>query len=468
MNLLIVESPAKAKTIEKYLDNKYKVVASVGHIRDIPKSNKKAIDIEAGFVPHYEIAKGKEKVVSLLKKEASKADEVLLATDPDREGEAIAWHIEELLGGEKMKRIVFNEITEGALKDALKHPREVDTNLRQAQEARRILDRLVGYDLSGLIWKKLRYGLSAGRVQSPAMRILMEREREIRAFIPETFWELEADVKNSGGNQFTLSCVEEPRNRKLVDEILTQGKKNSWIVSKIEERKVSQSPRAPFITSTLQQVASTRLGMSPSWTMSAAQKLYEGGHITYMRTDSTNLASTAVSSILAQVTKEFGKEYAETHIYRTRSKNAQEAHEAIRPTNIGKKTAGATDEQRKLYTLIRERTLASQMAMAKVMRTKMIVRIGETGLPNFAINGSRIIFPGWMAADSYIHQEDVILPEVKVDEELKLIDIRDIEKQTQPPNRYSEAGLIKELEKREIGRPSTYASIIELLLIENM
>ncbi len=284
--LVIVESPAKAKTIEKYLSEigNYRVVASVGHIRDLPKNQKKAIDIANDFKPNYEISKGKEKVIEEIKHLAKKADEVLLATDPDREGEAIAWHLKEAIGLKKAQRIVFNEITKDAIQEAINHPRAIDDDLKQAQEARRVLDRLFGYGLSGLIWKKVRYGLSAGRVQSPALRILMEREREIRAFIPEDFWVLTADLK-SKDLTFTATCVEEPRDKKEVDRILSEGKSDDWIIKNIKETQAKRSPYAPFITSTLQQAASTRLGYSPARTMQLAQKLYEAGHITYMRTD---------------------------------------------------------------------------------------------------------------------------------------------------------------------------------------
>src|SRR4051812_38234127 len=249
MKLLIVESPAKAKTISKYLDGKYTVKASVGHIRDLPKSNKAAIDIEGGFIPHYVISPGKETVVQEIQALAKKADEVILATDPDREGEAIAWHITEATKLKNPKRVVFHEITKEAILEAMQHPRPIDQNLKEAQEARRVLDRLVGYDLSGLIWKKVRYGLSAGRVQSPALRIIMEREREIRAFIPETFWVITADVKNKADVQFTLTCSEEPRDKKLVEKILDVGNKESWKVTDLKETEVKRSPKAPFITS---------------------------------------------------------------------------------------------------------------------------------------------------------------------------------------------------------------------------
>jgi DNA topoisomerase-1 len=463
MKLLIVESPAKAKTISKYLDGKFTVKASVGHIRDLPKSNKKAIDIEGGFIPHYEITKGKEKIVSELKHLAAEADEVLLATDPDREGEAIAWHIAEATKLHKPERVVFHEITKDAITEAIKHPRPIDMNLKTAQEARRVLDRLVGYDLSGLIWKKVRYGLSAGRVQSPALRIIMEREREIRAFKSEKFWVITADVQNKAGVQFILICSEEPRDEKLVEKILDLGKKEKWIVKDIKESEFKKMPRAPFITSTLQQAASSRLGYAPSKTMSVAQKLYEAGLITYMRTDSTNLSDYAKSHITEIVEKKFGKNYLALREFAKKSKNAQEAHEAIRPTDFSKESAGFSDEQKRLYKLIWARAVSSQMAAANTLRTKMLVEVAGGKIPDFQINGSRILFDGWMAADPMAKKEDVELPKVSIGEELKLLQMNSEEKQTEPPARYSEAGLVKELEKRGIGRPSTYASIIKTL-----
>lgn len=468
MKLLIVESPSKAKTIEKYLEGAYTVRASVGHIRDLPKSNKIAIDIPGGFIPHYEISKGKEKVVHELQGLAEKATEILLATDPDREGEAIAWHIEELLKENKkvkapIKRVAFYEITKEAVQEALKNPRDVDTNLRQAQEARRVLDRLVGYDLSGLIWKKVRYGLSAGRVQSPALRIIMEREREIRAFIPEKFWKISGLFETEKRDKITLECSKEPRDEKLVQEILEIGKKENWQVSEVKESEQKRSPRAPFTTSTLQQTASSRLGYSPSRTMQLAQRLYESGHITYMRTDSTNLASSVQTQIVSFIEKKYGKNYATPRIYKTKSKNAQEAHEAIRPTHIDVMAAG-TDEQQRLYRLIWERAISSQMADAKLLKTKVSAEIeNRKDLPDFSANGSRVLFDGWLSVDSDARGEDIELPEVKKGEKLKLLNISSTEKFTEPPNRYSEAGLIKELEARDIGRPSTYASIMKTL-----
>ena len=468
MKLLVVESPTKIKTISKYLDDpSFVVKASVGHIRDLPKNNKKAIDIEAGFVPHYEVSKGKEKVIAELKKAAKGADEILLATDPDREGEAIAWHIVQALDLEKktnVKRIVFNEITKGAVEEALKHPREIDQDLRQAQEARRVLDRLVGYDLSGLIWKKVRYGLSAGRVQSPALRILMEREREIRAFDPETFWVITAQNKAKSGDTFETVCSEEPRDKKQVDKILKKGGDGNWSVQDVKETEATRAPRPPFTTSTLQQTASSRLGFAPSRTMGVAQKLYEAGHITYMRTDSLTLSKEALSSITKTVSEEFGKDLHQFRTYKTKSKSAQEAHEAIRPAHINVKSAGLNEEQQKLYTLIRARTLASQMVEAKILRTKVTTNIETNDIPNFAINGSRVITPGWLLADPAARGEDVELPKLEKGDKIELLSIDSEEKQTQPRGRYTEAGLIKELEKRGIGRPSTYASIIKTIV----
>ncbi len=493
MKLLIVESPSKAKTIEKYLEGVFTVRASVGHIRDLPKSNKQAIDIEAGFIPHYEISKGKEKVVRELQHLAEKADKVLLATDPDREGEAIAWHIETLLkedperprqggangAGKKIKapieRIRFYEITKEAVKEAIQHPEKIDLKLVKAQEARRVLDRLVGYDLSGLIWKKVRYGLSAGRVQSPALRIIMEREREIRAFVPEKFWRITGLFKTSKGEKLILECSEEPRDEKLVEKILDIGKKGTWLVKDVKESEQKRSPRAPFTTSTLQQTASSRLGYSPSRTMQIAQKLYEAGHITYMRTDSTNLSATAQGQILAFIKKEYGDKYMQSRIYKTKSKNAQEAHEAIRPTHLEKMIVG-NSEQDRLYRLIWERAVSSQMTDAKLLKTKIIANVNHPasgtppklggdggGIPDFSAVGSRLLFPGWLAVDTGARGEDVELPLCKAGEKLKLLELISEEKFTEPPSRYSEAGLIKELEQRGIGRPSTYASIMRTI-----
>lgn len=464
MKLVIVESPSKSKTIKKYLGSGYEVKSSIGHIRDLPKSNKKAIEIENDFLPHYEILEGKEKVIDDLKKSAKKSTEVLLATDPDREGESIAWHLAESLGLKKAKRIVFNEITQQAVTEAIKHPRDIDLNLKNAQEARRVLDRLFGYDLSGLIWKKVRYGLSAGRVQSPALRILVEREKEIQAFITEKYWSIISTVENKTKNKFDLTCVKEPRDEKEVEEILKAGKKDKWKVSDISERETHRMPYPPFITSTLQQAASSRLGFAPSKTMFLAQRLYEAGHITYMRTDSTILSSLAQKQIAQIITKKFGAEKLKPRVFKTKSKVAQEAHEAIRPTDFNKLSAGDTPEQARLYDLIWIRTVASQMTEAVLLSMKLTVTVGENkNIPLFITKGSRVLSQGWYMADTHAIKEDVELPKVKIGEELKFIDIKANEKETLPPPRYTEAGLIKELEKRGIGRPSTYAAIIKTL-----
>jgi len=459
--LLIVESPAKARTIQGYLGKEYEVLASVGHVRDLPKSDKDAIDIEGGFRPRYVVSADKREVIERIQKAAAKADEVYLATDPDREGEAISWHVKEAVGLKRPKRVVFHEITKTAIQEALLHPRAIDEDLRKAQEARRVLDRLVGYDLSGLIWKKVRYGLSAGRVQSPALRILAEREREIQAFVPEPFFVIRASLKARDGTILT-TCAEEPKTKEEADRIVALGKKASWKVAKITERAEDRNPRPPFTTSTLQQAASTRLGFAPSRTMRAAQKLYEAGHITYMRTDSVSLSAEAVRDMLAIVEKSFGKEYAERHAFKTKSKNAQEAHEAVRPTNAAKEKAGSTADETALYELIRVRALASQMAAAKVLRTGVTVE-ADADIPAFTASGSRVVFPGWLALDQKARGEDTELPKLAEGEALSLLSILSEAKETQPPNRYTEAGLIKELEKRGIGRPSTYASIMKTI-----
>ena len=482
IKLLIVESPAKARTIGKYLGSDFKVVASIGHVRDLPKSNKSAIDIPGGFIPHYVISPGKEKVINEIKFLAKNASEVLLASDPDREGEAIAWHIKEAVGLKNPKRVVYHEITKEAILEAIANPRKIDENLKTAQEARRVLDRLVGYDLSGLIWKKVRYGLSAGRVQSPALRIVMEREREIRAFKPEQYFVIKAETETTSsspkaGEKITLTCVEEPKTLEEATRIVSIAKKNPWQVLDIEESEAKRSPRAPFITSTIQQTASSRLGFSPSRTMGLAQKLYEAGHISYMRTDSTNLSKSAVTEALNVIEKTFGKQYVSPRTFASKSKNAQEAHEAIRPSHMNVVDAGANEDEKKLYRLIRARTLASQMTDARVARTKIIANIDSANsastsasgtsssekIPDFAIVGSRVIFDGWLKIDPDARGEDVELPKVSKNDSLRLIDVTSDEKWTEPPSRYTEAGLVKELEKRGIGRPSTYASIIRTL-----
>jgi DNA topoisomerase-1 len=464
--LVIVESPAKAKTIEKYLGTGYRVLSSIGHVRDLPKTNKDAVDIDGGFVPRYIISPGKGKVIEGLQKAAEKADEVLLASDPDREGEAIAWHVAELLKdhNKNLKRVTFNEITKDAVQDAIANPRELDMHLKEAQEARRVLDRLVGYDLSGLIWKKVRYGLSAGRVQSPALRIVMEREREIRAFIPDDYFVLTANLKENK-QTIPFTCTIEPTEAAEAERIKKVGEKHDWIISTVKESEAKRAPRPPFTTSTLQQTASTRLGFSPSRTMGTAQKLYEAGHITYMRTDSTTLSTQAQKQIIALLSKEYGKEYVSPRQYKTKSKSAQEAHEAIRPSNFGKKSAGSTADQKALYELIWERAVASQMTEAVLKRTKLLANVTDASetIPDFAVNGSRVIFDGWLRVDPRARGEDTEVPKLSEGNTLSCQGVLVEAKQTQPPNRYTEAGLIKELEKRGIGRPSTYASIMNTI-----
>ncbi len=480
--LLIVESPTKAKTINKYLGAGYIVKASVGHVRDLPKSNKNAINILDGFVPRYEISEKKDDIVREIAALAKEADEVLLASDPDREGEAIAWHIKEACGIQNYRRIIFHEITKKAIEEALRHPRMIDENLRRAQEARRVLDRLVGYDLSGLIWKKVRYGLSAGRVQSPALRILVEREREIKAFISEAYWKLKLQVKTQSGAEMTLMCTEEPRDETRVRNILSMGLAVPWCVRDVKESGVTRTPKAPFITSTLQQAASSRFGFAPSRTMMVAQKLYEKGMITYMRTDSTMLSSDAQAIIIEEITRRYGAACVEARVFKAKSKNAQEAHEAIRPTDARQVEQDVTPEENKLYGLIWARTIASQMVDARLARTTILansvttsavarplrtadpVAGGVAAIPDFSITGSRLIFPGWLAADPAARGEDVELPSVTTGEALTLVHLTDEAKFTEPPPRYSEAGLVKELEKRGIGRPSTYASIIKTIV----
>ncbi len=463
MKLVIVESPTKAKTLSKFLGSDFVVKSSYGHIRDLPKSNKDAVDIEAGFVPRYQILKEKQKVIAELREAVKKTDEVILAPDPDREGEAIAWHLSETIGLKNPKRSVFHEITERAVSQALAHPREIDSKLVRAQEARRVLDRLFGYDLSGLIWKKVRYGLSAGRVQSPALRILMEREREIRAFIPEKFWVVSASLKTKAGENFTATCVEEPKTSEEAEKIVNAVHAGIWSVKDVEESQQNRTARPPFTTSTLQQTASTRLGFSPSRTMRVAQKLYEAGHITYMRTDSVHLAQEAQANFIAVIKKEFGETYAAPREYKTKSKSAQEAHEAIRPTDGNVRSCGANEEEKRLYMLIRARALASQMSDAKIARTKIIANITNNTIPDFAVTGSRVVFDGWLKADPAARGEEVELPKTAKGETLTLVEAKSEGKETQPPNRYTEAGLVKELEKRDIGRPSTYAAIMKTL-----
>ncbi len=473
MKLFIVESPSKAKTISKYLGDEFVVKSSVGHVRDLPKSNKKAIDIEAGFVPHYEVDPKKINVIKELKDYAKKAEEVIIATDPDREGEAIAWHLLDECKFKNYVRVTYHEITKAAVLEALTHPRKIDMNLKEAQEARRVLDRLVGYDLSGVIWKKVRYGLSAGRVQSPALRIIVEREREILAFTPIPYFVLNGKFLHNGKNKIEAESKDifDIKFEDLNKEVRA-SESTDFLVRDKKVSIVNRASRAPFTTSTLQQTASSRLGMAPQRTMRAAQKLYELGHITYMRTDSTSLSPDAQKNILNFVTKIYGEKYAEAKSYKTKSKNAQEAHEAIRPTHIENTSLKVGGDEARLYDLIHARATSSQMSDAKVERTN--IEIGSDKLSHkLFLNGQRIVFEGWLKADPDGAGDDVILPAIEIGDRMELQKMEIISKETQPPNRFSEAGLIKELEKRGIGRPSTYASIIttiqtrEYVILEN-
>jgi DNA topoisomerase-1 len=431
MKLVIVESPNKIKKIQEFLGSDFTIKASVGHIRDLPKSNKKAINIEDGFIPTYEVDSKKAHIISDLSKLSKKANAVYLATDPDREGEAISWHLKEALGlKEGYERITFTSITKEAVEEALAHPRKIDMNLVRAQEARRVLDRLVGYDLSGIIWKKVRYGLSAGRVQSPALRIIMEREREIRAFIPEKFYKITGEFTH-GKIPLTLECSLIPTEKSEAERIVESGEKEKkWVVVDVEETEVKRSPKAPFTTSTLQQSASSFLGYSPKKTMMIAQKLYEKGLITYMRTDSPTLSPEAIRDIAGTIKKMYGEENLEVRVFKSKSKNAQEAHEAVRPTHLFDTHAGTTDEEKRLYKLIWSRTVASQMKDAKIQRTKVIANKSETGsdIPDFSINGSVILFPGWMAVDPELDTEENKLPLIKKGDTHSLLSLYNEEK----------------------------------------
>ncbi|HEY1041323.1 MAG TPA: type I DNA topoisomerase [Candidatus Paceibacterota bacterium] len=470
MQLVIVESPSKAKTIEKYLkkEGNFIVRASVGHIRDLPKSSKNAVDIEGGYKPHYEISTGKTSVISELSKLTKDADMVYLATDNDREGEAISWHIQEVLKDKvkklpNIKRITFNEVTEKAIIDSLKKPREIDMNLVEAQEARRVLDRLVGYDLSGLLWKKLRYGLSAGRVQSPALHILVEREEEIEKFESTTFFEL---AINTARPDLTFTATKDFEDREFSEDFtkFLNGHKE-FSLSKITVTQVEKKPKVPFTTSSLQQAASNYLGFSPSKTMMVAQKLYEQGFITYMRTDSPALSKDALGIIKGVVTERYGAEMHEYRQFKAKSKNAQEAHEAIRPTNLSLYSRGSTEDEKRLYDLIWKRTIASQMIAAQVERTTATITVDYKKEDyNFSVTGSIILNAGYMQCDTYGEATDKPLPALKEGQQLTKESISCTEKHTEPPARYSEAGLVKELEKRGIGRPSTYASTISTLI----
>ena len=465
-NLVIVESPAKAKTIEKYLGPDFKVASSYGHISDLP-SKELGVDVENDFKPKYTISKDKKDVVKELKKKADKAELVWLASDEDREGEAIAWHLSENLKLEnhKTKRIVFREITKNAILKAIENPREIDYNLVNAQQARRVIDRLVGFEISPILWRKVKGGLSAGRVQSVAVRLLVDREKEINNFITKSSFKVVAKFANSKGIEFLAQYSE---NFNSIDDVVLFLEKNinsNFNISSIEKKPAKKTPSPPFTTSTLQQEASRKLGFNVSRTMSAAQKLYESGNITYMRTDSVNLSNDALNSAELVISKNYGNNYAKRRKFSSKNKGAQEAHEAIRPTNLEKSDVQMDSDQSRLYKLIWLRTIASQMSDAILERTTFKIK-SSSYLNEFSSKGEVIKFDGFLKV--YIagvdNSEDAessgILPPLSVGENLTNVNIVATEKFSRPPFRFSEAALVKKLEELGIGRPSTYAPTI--------
>jgi DNA topoisomerase-1 len=470
-NLLIVESPAKAKTIEKFLGKDFKVKSSYGHIRDLEKGNK-AVEVEKNFAPRYVISPEKTKVVKELKEAVKNVEEVWLATDEDREGEAISWHLCKVLGLDEKttKRIVFHEITKPAIQKAVQTPRTLDLNLVDAQQARRILDRLVGFELSETLWKKIKGKLSAGRVQSVAVKLIVEREREIQQFTTQAFYKISAafSVKNQHGESVQL-LAELPTKLDAQGDaraFLEKCAHASFSISDINTKPYKKKPAAPFTTSTLQQEASRKLGFSVKRTMVTAQKLYEAGHITYMRTDSTNLSNIAISAIAQEVENKYGKQYVQTRQFKNKNASAQEAHEAIRPTYIEKDQAATDRDEQRLYELIWKRTIASQMAEALVEKTTADIAISTLPKDMLRAEGEVLKFDGFLKvyiASKEDDEEDEakgMLPPLKVGQNLPLLEMQAKERYTRPPARYSEAGLVKQLEELGIGRPSTYAPTI--------
>lgn len=467
-NLVIVESPAKAKTIEKFLGEDFVVRSSYGHIRDLPQRNI-SIDIENNFKPEYIVSEDKHKVVAELKKEVKKADMVWLASDEDREGEAIAWHLKETLelDPEKTKRIVFNEITKNAILNAVQNPRDIDINLVNAQQARRVLDRIVGYEISPILWKKVKPALSAGRVQSVAVRLIVEKEEEIQNFKQNTQYKVKAGFITNDGQHISASLNQKFDTREEALNFLNDCKEAIFSIEAIETKPSKTSPSAPFTTSTLQQEASKRLGMSVSRTMSVAQNLYEEGYITYMRTDSVNLSDLALAQAKEVIESEYGKEYLKIRKFSNKIKGAQEAHEAIRPTDLSRKEIIAEPSAQRLYNLIRKRTLASQMADAKLEKTNITIAISNREEKHIA-NGEVVLFDGFMKVYAPNKEEDSteekestsILPRVNQGEVLEHLYSKAQESHSTPPARYNEAMLVKKLEDLGIGRPSTYAPTI--------
>ena len=481
-NLVIVESPAKAKTIEKFLGKNFKVVASIGHVRDLPKS-KMGVDIEDDFDPKYINIRGKGDLIKSLKTAAKKADRVYLATDPDREGEAIAWHLAFILGipNDEACRVTFHEITKEAVKTAVKNPREIDINLVDAQQARRVLDRLVGYSISPILWRKVKKGLSAGRVQSVATKLICDREREILAFMPKEFWKIELKTLKASKDPISFefygddSGKIELENEKQVDGIIKSMASEKCHITSVETKKKFRHPAPPFITSSLQQEASNRFGFTTKKTMMLAQQLYEGinvkgrgaiGLITYMRTDSVRISDVAKDSCRALISQQFGARYLGCEEKKAKvSKAAQDAHEAIRPTyvDLSPETIeeSLSKDQYKLYDLIWSRFVASQMASAEFEGLSIEAKVGSY---LFKTTGSKLIFDGFLKVYTFSKQTDKLLPELGVDEVLKVQAFDKTQHFTQPPARFTEASLVKEMEEKGIGRPSTYAPTISTIL----
>ena len=465
-NLVIVESPAKKKIIQGYLGKDFVVESSIGHIRDLPKKGGMAIDIENGFTPNYVISEDKAKVVSNLRSIAKNAETVWLATDEDREGEAIAWHLTEALklDAKKTKRIVFHEITKKAILYAVKHPRKLNTNLVNAQQARRVLDRLVGFELSPVLWRKVKQGLSAGRVQSVAVRLIVERENEITNFTTVSSFKVTAFFVNLEGKLVKTELSKRFYDYEHAYQFMQKCVDANFVVSSLVQKPAKRSPVAPFTTSTLQQEASRKLGFSVNQTMIIAQKLYEAGKITYMRTDSVNLSNDALVSAEQEIVSNYGKEYFQRRVYSNKSKGAQEAHEAIRPTYINNKTVEGDNSHKRLYDLIWKRTIASQMTDAKFDRTTVKINLSNTE-EHFVAKGEVITFEGFMKVylegkDDNNDDQEGVLPKIEEGDKLVISKAIASEQFSRPPARYAEASLVKKMEELGIGRPSTYAATI--------
>ncbi len=467
-NLVIVESPAKAKTIEKFLGKDFKVASSFGHIADLP-SKELGVDIEGQFKPKYIVSADKKKVVSELRSWAKKAETVWLASDEDREVEAIAWHLFEnlKLNNDKTKRIVFHEITKSAILKAIDNPRVLDLNLVNAQQARRVLDRLVGYELSPLLWRKVKGGLSAGRVQSVAVRLIVEREREIKNFIPEQSFKTQAVLSTQNGAKITAQLEQTFDTQEAVVQFLDTQKQAKYIIRGVEKKPAKKGPAAPFTTSTLQQEAARKLYYSVSRTMRVAQRLYESGYITYMRTDSVNLSKEAQQAAAAAITERYGANFAQQRSFANKNKGAQEAHEAIRPTDLSKERLPIEPEQARLYELIWKRTIASQMSDAQLERTKITIE-NDSHPALFTARGEVVVFEGFLKVylegkDDDETETEGLLPQVTEGDPLNQETLISTQKFTRPPYRYSEASLVKKLEELGIGRPSTYAPTISTI-----